>query len=45
MQKILEKTALFYSLTGAEIDAVVSSAGGILRRYEAGEVLWHQGDR
>ena len=44
MQGILEKTALFYGLTGAEIEGVVSSAGGILRRYEAGEVLWHQGE-
>ena len=40
----MEKTALFYGLTGAEIEGVVSSAGGILRRYEAGEVLWHQGE-
>lgn len=44
MQKILEKTALFYGLSGAEIESVVSAAGGILRRYEAGEVLWHQGE-
>ena len=44
MQGILEKTALFYGLTGAEIEYVVSSVGGILRRYEAGEVLWHQGE-
>ena len=44
MQGILEKTALFYGLTGVEIEGVVSSAGGILRRYEAGEVLWHQGE-
>ncbi len=44
MQKILEKTALFFGLTGAEIESVVSAAGGILRRYEAGEVLWHQGE-
>ena len=44
MQGILEKTALFYGLTEAEIESVVSSAGGILRRYEAGEVLWHQGE-
>ena len=44
MQGILEKTALFYGLTGAEIEGVVFSAGGILRRYEAGEVLWHQGE-
>ena len=44
MQKILEKTALFCGLTGTEIETVVSSAGGVLRRYETGEVLWHQGD-
>ena len=44
MQGILEKTALFYGLTGVEIKSVVSAAGGILRRYEAGEVLWHQGE-
>ena len=44
MQRILEKTALFYGLTGAEIEGVVSSAGGMVRRYEAGEVLWHQGE-
>ena len=44
MQGILEKTALFYGLTGAEIEGVVSSAGGMVRRYEAGEVLWHQGE-
>ena len=44
MQRILEKTALFYGLTGVEIEGVVSSAGGMVRRYEAGEVLWHQGE-
>ena len=44
MQRILEKTALFYGLTGVEIESVVSSAGGMVRRYEAGEVLWHQGE-
>lgn len=44
MQRILEKTALFYGLTGVEIEYVISSVGGILRRYEAGEVLWHQGE-
>ena len=44
MQGILEKIALFEGLTGSEIEAVVSAAGGMVRRYEAGEVLWHQGE-
>ena len=44
MWSILERTALFYGLTGAEVDSVVSAVGGMVRRYEAGEVLWHQGE-
>lgn len=44
MQEILQKTALFEGLTAAEIGDVVTAAGGMVRRYEAGEALWHQGD-
>ena len=45
MQEILRHTALFDGLSAEEITAVVSDVGGVVRRYEAGESLWCQGEQ